>query len=66
MAEHEAKAAEETPADGAAKGPGRKANRGPTFKLGSVPVQAKPIAQAMEDLEPLCLTLPEDKNEWAK
>jgi len=64
MEEHEAKnSQEEPPADGAPQGLGRKVNRGPTFKLGGVPVQAKPIAQAMEDLEPLYLTLHEDKDE---
>ena len=41
----------------------KKGHRGPTFKLASVPVNAKSVMQARAELEPLCEVMPATKEE---
>jgi len=41
----------------------KKGHRGPTFKLASVPVNAKAVMQARAELEPLCEVMPASKED---
>lgn len=58
---------ENTPADEATTGPGRRKNRGPSFKIGGVAVNAKTLLACEKDLEPLDKVLPvntEERSRW--
>lgn len=54
---------EENQAEGTEK---KKTNRGPSFKLGAVTVNAQTVIKAEQDLEPLVITIPSNKEERKK
>jgi chromodomain-helicase-DNA-binding protein 1 len=47
-------------------GHSKKGNRGPTFKLSSVTVNAKSVIQALTELEPLAEVMPASKEDRKK